>query len=117
MQQLATIKKINGGMVPTTRVGPKHQVTIPGKIFKALQLEVGDYLDVRVTEEGIFMLPKKLVPKDQAWFYTKEWQAKEREADEAIARGEISNQFETVDELISHLRKSSAASVKKRLKR
>jgi len=28
------------------------------------------------------MVPAKVVPKDQAWFYTPEWQQKEREADE-----------------------------------
>lgn len=49
------------------------------------------------------MVPQKLIPKDQAWFYTEEWQETEREADEAIARGEVSQPFTSVDALMAHL--------------
>jgi AbrB family looped-hinge helix DNA binding protein len=87
--------------MPITRVGPKHQVTIPKEIFDALHIEVGDYLDVQAVADRIVMVPKKLIPKDQEWFHTKEWQEKERKADEAIARGEVSKPFGTVDELMA----------------
>lgn len=33
--------------VATTKIGPKHQVTIPKSVFEALHLEVGDILDVQ----------------------------------------------------------------------
>lgn len=89
----------------TTKIGPKHQVTIPKEVFKNLNLEVGDYLDVQVNGTYITMIPKKLIPKDQRWFYTPEWQEKEREADEAIAKGEVSGPFSSAEELIAHLRK------------
>lgn len=59
-----------------TRVGRKHQVTIP-----------------------------KVIPKDQAWFWTPEWQQKEREADEEIAQGRLSGPFTTAEALIKHLRR------------
>lgn len=88
-----------------TKVSPKHQITIPREAFKRLNLEVGDYLEVDVTEEGLLLIPKKLVSKDQTWFWTKEWQKKEKEADEAIARGEVSGPFENTKELVRHLRK------------
>lgn len=39
---------------------------------------------------------------DQAWFWTDEWQAKEKEADEAIAKGKFID-FENVDDLIKEL--------------
>ena len=45
--------------------------------------------------------PKK-VPKDQAWFWTEEWQKGEREADEALARGEFKD-FTNIEELIADL--------------
>jgi AbrB family looped-hinge helix DNA binding protein len=90
--------------MPITKIGPKHQVTIPQEIFARLRLEVGDYLDVQTTDQGILMIPKKLIPKDQEWFYSKEWQEKEREADAAIARGDVSGPFETVEEVMEHLR-------------
>jgi len=91
--------------MPITKISPKHQITIPKEAFERLRLEVGDFLEVEVTEEGLLLIPKKLIPEDQAWFWTKEWQAREKEAEEAIARGEISEPFESPEELIRHLRK------------
>ena len=89
--------------MPMVKIGPKHQVTIPKDVFQKLRLATGDFLDVQATDEGILMVPQTFVPKDQAWFHTPEWQAKEREADEAIARGEVSEPFASVDELMAHL--------------
>ena len=88
-----------------TKIGPKHQVTIPKAVFERLKLDVGDYLDVEVKGTTITMVPKKLIPKDQAWFYTPEWQRKEQEADEAIAHGDVSGPFSSAQGLIEHLRK------------
>ncbi len=45
--------------------------------------------------------PKKL-PKDQEWFWSDEWQKGEREADEALARGEYKD-FDNVEDLIADL--------------
>ncbi len=88
-----------------TRIGPKHQVTIPKEVFKTLQLEVGDYLDVRAAKGRIVMRPGKLVSKEDAWFFSKEWQKKEQEADAAIKRGEVSGPFSTVRDLMGHLQR------------
>mgnify|MGYP001268864347 FL=1 len=66
---------------------------------------MGDFLEVETTGEGLLLIPKKLVSKDQAWFWSKEWQEKEKEADEAIAKGKLSKPFKKSDELIEHLRK------------
>ncbi len=88
-----------------TWISPKHQITIPREAFEKLHLEAGDFLEVEGTEEGLLLIPKKLIPKDQMWFWTKEWQKKEKEADEAIARGQVSKSFEKADQLIRHLRK------------
>jgi hypothetical protein len=67
---------------------------------------VGDFLEVDVTEEGLLLVPKKLISKDQVWFWTKEWQQKEKEADEAIAKGQVSGPFKSAPELIRHLKKN-----------
>lgn len=89
----------------TVKIGPKRRITIPWDIFKKLKLEVGDFLEVQILENGIFMIPEKLVRKDQLWFWTKEWQEKEKEADEAIEKGELSGPFKKAENLIGHLRK------------
>lgn len=88
----------------TTRVGPKHQITIPQPVFDTLHLEPGDFLDVQTRDGILYAVPQRLIPRDQAWFWTQEWQKNEREADEAIEQGELSGPFESADELIRHLR-------------
>ncbi|MGB6872548.1 MAG: hypothetical protein WBE46_00140 [Dehalococcoidia bacterium] len=47
-------------------------------------------------------IPKKLVDKSQAYFWTKRWQEGEREADEDIKAGRVKT-FDSVDELIKDL--------------
>ena len=45
----------------------------------------------------------KIGPKYQAWFYTKEWQQKEREADKDIALGKLRGPFASAGALIKDL--------------
>jgi hypothetical protein len=47
-------------------------------------------------------MPKKLVDKSQAYFWTRRWQEGEREADEDIKAGRVKT-FDSVDELIKDL--------------
>lgn len=88
-----------------TRVGPKHQVTIPKEVFSGLKLEVGDYLEFEVDGGTVRIAPKKLISKEDAWFHTPEWQAKEREADYAIRKCEVSGPFTTTNALLRHLKR------------
>ena len=88
------------------KIGPKHQVTIPKDVFDSLHLDVGDFLDTSVKDNVIVLIPKKLVPKDQEWFWTKEWQEKEREADDAIKKGEVIGPFSKADDAVKALKKS-----------
>lgn len=88
-----------------TRVGPKHQVTIPKEVFSGLKLEVGDYLEFEVDGGTVRIAPKKLISKEDAWFHTPEWQAKEQEADRAIGKCALSGPFKTANALLRHLNK------------
>jgi hypothetical protein len=47
-------------------------------------------------------MPKKLVDKSQAYFWTRRWQEGEREADKDIEAGRVKT-FDSVDELIKDL--------------
>ena len=87
-----------------TRVGPKNQITIPAEVVKRLGLKAGDFLEVEIRDETLHLVPQKLIPRDQAWYWTKEWQEMEREADEDIAAGRVSRVFESVDEFVRDLR-------------
>lgn len=46
----------------------------------------------------------KMIPQDQMWFWTKEWQAKEREADKDIKMGRTSGPYRTRKELVAVLK-------------
>ncbi|MPZ14015.1 MAG: AbrB/MazE/SpoVT family DNA-binding domain-containing protein [Chloroflexi bacterium] len=87
-----------------TRIGPKHQITIPREAFDALGLEPGDLLEVQLEPDGVRLVPQKLIPRDQAWFWTEAWQAREREASDAITSGEVSGPFDSTEDLVRHLR-------------
>jgi AbrB family looped-hinge helix DNA binding protein len=67
----------------------KGQVTIPQDIRDAAHLETGDPVEIEITPEGILLRPKKLVDASQAWFWSREWQAGEREASEDVKAGRV----------------------------
>jgi bifunctional DNA-binding transcriptional regulator/antitoxin component of YhaV-PrlF toxin-antitoxin module len=63
----------------------------------------GAQLEVVEREDGVIELhPHVAVPADQAWFWTKRWQKMEREVDEHVERGEVT-QFESTDEFAAEL--------------
>ncbi len=87
----------------SVRLGAKHQVTIPHRISKALQLRKGDHMLMRLVGRRVELIPARLVPRDQLWFWTPEWQRKEREADQDIAAGRL-KEFESVEDLLKDLK-------------
>jgi bifunctional DNA-binding transcriptional regulator/antitoxin component of YhaV-PrlF toxin-antitoxin module len=68
-----------------------------------LGLKEGDYVEFEERDGEIVMVPKRLIDADQAWFWTPEWQAGERAADEDIKAGRVSGPFKTIEELKKHL--------------
>lgn len=79
-----------------SRVSAHGQITIPQAIRKSLALKEGTRF--RIYEEGgrIVLIPQALVDRDQAWFWTPGWQAKEREADADIRSGRVAGPFASV---------------------
>ncbi|MFH0788367.1 MAG: AbrB/MazE/SpoVT family DNA-binding domain-containing protein [Pseudomonadota bacterium] len=86
------------------RISSKRQIAIPKHVMAALNLQPGDEIDIRVNSGAAYLVPITTikVPRDQAWFWTKEWQEKEREADADIAAGNFSD-FESLDALMKDL--------------
>jgi bifunctional DNA-binding transcriptional regulator/antitoxin component of YhaV-PrlF toxin-antitoxin module len=89
------------------RIGSKRQITLPRKALDAVRARQGDIVEVRFRrEDGIIeLVPLALIPRDQLWFWTPEWQAKEREADEDIKAGHVETS-RSADELIRSLRRA-----------
>jgi AbrB family looped-hinge helix DNA binding protein len=95
--------KANAVREGAVRLGAKRQVTIPRQISEALHLREGDHLLMRLVGERVEMIPVSLVPKDQLWFWTPEWQKKEHEVDEAMSRGDY-QESDSVDALLRDLK-------------
>ena len=88
-----------GQLVKVTRGG---QVTIPADLRRQAGIEIGDYVEMRMVDGRLVLVPKQLIDKDQTWFWTEEWQAAEREAEDDLRAGRV-KAFETLDELIADL--------------
>lgn len=66
-------------------------VTLPVALRRRLHLEEkGAQVEVVERADGVIELrPYLAIPADEAWFWTPEWQAKEREAEEDLKAGRI----------------------------
>jgi AbrB family looped-hinge helix DNA binding protein len=89
-------------IVSRTTLRAKGQLTLPEEIRAAAHLEEGDLLDAEITAEGILLRPQKVIDATQAWFWTKEWQEGEREADTDLA-GDRLEIFGSGEELLTAL--------------
>lgn len=69
-----------------TKVGPKHQVTIPRDVFDTLKLEVGDLLEAGVDQGKIVLVPKRLADKAPAVALTAQEQRLATSARKKIAQ-------------------------------
>ena len=78
------------------RIKQNYQITIPQSLRKKLNISIGDYVEVEDKEGEIIMKPVKLVHPDQEYFYTKEWQEGETQADKDIAQGDVVGPFDNI---------------------
>ena len=92
--------------MPIVKVKENFQITLPASVRKKHKIAVGDYVEAEDLKEGIMIKPLKLVHPDQSWFYTKEWQEGERQADEAIAKGEVVGPFNNIRDALKALKKA-----------
>lgn len=94
------------------QVRKKSQVTLPQSVRRQLGIEEGDFLDAQVRDGELVFRVKKLIDKDQAWFWTKRWQEGEKEADEDIRAGRV-HSFANAEEAIAFLHKEAEEADKK----
>ncbi|MFB6181492.1 MAG: AbrB/MazE/SpoVT family DNA-binding domain-containing protein [Candidatus Magasanikbacteria bacterium] len=81
------------------KIQHNRQITIPSEIFDKLDLEKGDYIQIEEQNGEIKLKPKQLIDKDQAWFWSNEWQKKEKKAQEDLESGNVSDSFEDIEEM------------------
>ena len=85
-----------------TKVTRHGQITLPSEVRRAMEIEEGDLIEVRVQNDNVVLTPKRLVDKSQAYFWTKDWQAAEAEAEADIKAGRV-RAFDSVDSLLEDL--------------
>ena len=85
-----------------TQLRNRSQLTLPSEIVKKMKLQKGDILDVIVDDDKIIIKPVLVIDRSQAWFWSKEWQAMEKEADDDIKFGRV-QQAKHVKELRAKL--------------
>lgn len=68
----------------------KGQLTLPTEVRAALHINAGDEIEFQVVEGGqVLMRGLKMIPADQAWFWTDSWQKGEQEATREIREGRV----------------------------
>ena len=80
--------------IPKEIISKKDLIIIPRKEYEEL---LGMPQKRKVTIEQ-----KAVIPNDQKWFWSKEWQKKEKKADEALKKGEY-KKFKNVKDLLKDL--------------
>jgi len=91
--------------MPAIKITSNGAVTLPAKIRKALGLKVGDFVNAELKNGQVVLKPAKIIDADDAFFYTKEWQKGEAEADKDIKAGKLAGPFSSVDAFIKDLEK------------
>ena len=85
------------------QIRQNYQITLPVELRKRLGLKIGDILEIAMKGAKLILSPKRAVDIDQAWFWTKEWQAAEREAEADIKAGRV-KKAKSVEGLIRSLK-------------
>ena len=86
------------------KVQKNKNITLPTWLIQRFHVVVGDFVRLQETKEGVLIKPAKLVDPSQAYFWTKEWQVGEREAEDDIRQGRV-KKFKSVKGLMDDLRR------------
>ena len=84
--------------MPTVKLGTSRQIVIPKKLYDALGLAPGDYLEVEIYKDNrLLVTPKELVDKHP------EIEQRLAEAEKDVKAGRVNGPFKTAEELRRHL--------------
>jgi len=88
-------------MGTTVKVREKYQVTIPEEVRGKIPLKVGERVEVIARENEIVIRPIIEIPRDQAWFWSKQWQEQITRSIKDFKKGKI-KVFKSVKEARKH---------------
>ena len=84
------------------KVQKNKNITLPTWLINRFHVGVGDFVRLEETKDGVLLKPARLIDPSQAYFWTREWQTGEREAEADIRAGRI-KRFKSVKELMRDL--------------
>ena len=85
------------------QVRSNGQITLPTAVRRKANLKEGDLLEAVVEADGtVRLVPQIAIERSQAYFWTRRWQAGEREADDDLIEGRYQD-FASMDDLIADL--------------
>ncbi len=85
-----------------TKLRERSQITLPSEVLKKMKLSPGDQLEITVEDDKIVVRPVLVIDRSQSWFWSKEWQEKEKDADKDMEEGTVQH-AKDVKELINKL--------------
>ena len=88
-------------MGTTVKVREKYQVTIPEEVREKIPLKVGERVEVTARGAEIVIRPVVEIPRDQAWFWNKEWQNQVNQSVKDLEKGGM-KVFKSVKEARKH---------------
>jgi AbrB family looped-hinge helix DNA binding protein len=88
-------------MRTTVKVREKYQVTIPEEVRGKIPLKVGERVEVIARGSEIVIRPIIEIPRDQAWFWSKQWQEQITQSMKDFEKGKI-KVFKSVKEARKH---------------
>jgi len=92
-------------MADIMKISAQRQIRIPKRIMQEMKIDVGDYIEIDTQHNEIVLKPRKLIDPSQGWYWTKEWQKMEAEADKQIELNETSEKFDSTEDAIQWLKK------------
>ncbi|NJN55095.1 MAG: AbrB/MazE/SpoVT family DNA-binding domain-containing protein [Anaerolineae bacterium] len=85
------------------QVRSNGQITLPASVRREANLEAGDTIEVSVEQDGsIRLIPKLIIDRSQAYFWSRQWQEGEQEAQADIENGRL-HRFGTLEEAFQFL--------------
>jgi AbrB family looped-hinge helix DNA binding protein len=85
----------------TVKVREKYQVTIPEEVRGKIPLRVGERVEVTARGNEIIIRPVVEIPREQAWFWSTEWQEQVSQSIKDLERGKM-KVFKSVKEARKH---------------
>jgi len=102
--QVTAAEPVKEANMELVKVKRNYQITIPQSLRRLIRLVVGDYVEVDIKDDTLVIRPVKVVHPDQEYFFTKEWQEKEAEAERDIAGGKVAGPFENAPDALKALK-------------